>query len=234
MKKAAAAIVLAISLNLIWADCPPETTFAAVSSHPRIYLTSSKLTELTNKANANTSDYSRWKSLIDGGGGGVKDHALMYKITGNTSYRTSALAALSTAYASAPAADCTQASYNFIDNQDAYNGYISDVAIGYDWLYNDLTSTEQSNYRQFLVDRMTCIDGYLSASTDWTPYANYLLQAMRLLYMSGVAIHGDHASAQSYIDAADSIYTGKLYPTLSTNGAGTGWYGGGPPEGTGY
>lgn len=217
----------------IWIRPLVSNAVSTLNPHPRIFLTSAKLASLSSKASSVTSDYTRWKNWIDSGGGSVADLALIYKITGNTSYRTSALSAMDVIYNTAPAANCSQASYNFVDAQE---NYMISIAMGYDWLYSDLglSVTGAANFRQFLIDRMTCINNYTDTSADWTPYQNYLLRGMHLLYIGGVAIFGDDASAQTYIDKADSIYNTRLLPTFDSEGNGKGWFGGGPPEGTGY
>src|SRR3989344_2040319 len=237
---AAVTILIAVTMlfqpNLAHAYGAPD--YQPDRPHPRIYLTPEKLKELRVKTSEPA--YLRWKNWVDANPASatVMDLALKFQITGSTSDRQRAIAALIALVDDAPEPEAPQSSYSFMDTWEGYKPeYVRQVAMGYDWLYDHLSPNDRNKCRSLLTRIADRIVDFNNES-DWTPYANYLLRGMWAESLVGMAIYGDDPTttpkAEQYLKAALRIYSDKLLPTMQPHGPGNAWYGGGAPEGTGY
>ena len=89
-----------------------------------------------------------------------------------------------------------------MDNQVSYDpNFIQTVALAYDWLYNDLSASDKTAWKNFIIARADCVVNYYNAN-GFSPYANYFFQAIYALAQAGVSLSGDDAKADTYLDTA--------------------------------
>ncbi len=211
--------------TLVYAEIPVN--------HPRIFLTAERLSRLQQKAAANDSTYTRFKSWCDSHMTGSLDYgqsawhfALMYKITGTQSYASRAIA-LADATVAAGQAPVRADSHLYVSN------YVGDIARVYDWCYDSLTSTQRTNYIAFMNQAVHEIWNYTHADHSWSGWAindpgnNYYYSfLLATAYDAISAYYEDTTAADNYtllVSKIENTSTG-VYSWLNSYGIGGSWH----------
>ena len=244
-------------------------TFA--SSHPKVYLNQgATLACLRQLLSNQVASASRLKGIVDNEVAAQASHtwdsplnyafrywnaALMYRLTGTTTYSTFAVQRIDQMVASEeariaalvakPAANRTSADVPVVA-RDSYldvGGMVGDVALVYDWCYDLLTATQrtrwlnymnQSVYNVWNPSRASWGGADVSALTSgWAiddPYNNYYYSFLRATMLVGLASQGENSQAQGWIDQFRTVkFNNQLLPVFNRD-----LVGGGSQEGTSY
>jgi hypothetical protein len=230
----------------------------AQNPHPRIWLDSTTMARLTALKNANDATWVALKADADSyasatveawsasncashndicyvyRGSGWYDSvlplALAYQMTGSAIYSNQVKAVLN-AFVAAGTNPCSA-------SDQGYNARYAIVAlaIGYDWIYPTLSSTDKVNYTSTLDACWTIVQtgnyGY-----EWTnsPYANgygnFFGGILEGFGLAGIAVEGDDINSASIQAQVLSNFNTYLVPALS---AGGGFQGGFATQGYNY
>ncbi len=151
------------------------------AEHPRLYLTSEKLTSLRARA---TLTNTRWTQLLaeaNKSDGTMAAQALVYQITGQITYCTRAISAA----------------------QDEMNRYdyatkAGDLALIYDWCYAQLSASQKDSFITYFNDWG---DKHLADPGDDQPgWGNYWPRYGYSFALIGLATYGDNDRAQEWLD----------------------------------
>jgi hypothetical protein len=204
-------------------------------SHPRIWLDSATLkrlnalvvakdpTWLAVKADADT--YLRYSVApyrtcaakqicyeYEGFGwlGPVEELSLAYKLTGNTAYSNQVKAVLNV-FAAAGSAPCQ------VDSGYASRTAVLALALGYDWIYDQLSSTDKANYTGVLDSCWTWVqaNGYQWAAGG-QPYGNYFGGHMLGYGLAALAVEGDDSNSASMQTTILNNFNNYVVPAFST------------------
>lgn len=188
------------------------------TTHPRIYLTPERMATLTNLYNTSAPQWTRLREYLDGSSQYsastlIRAYAVAYLIEGKTSDRDKAISYLM--------GIVNDGEITNLDNMGAVEG----VAIGYDWLYHSLTSTQRTSIINWLNNQGDIFKGsYLNS------WHNYSAGAMVGIGLTGLATLGDNDRAREWMDHARwTRWEYLIKPGFEVSGAGGGW-----PEGTAY
>jgi hypothetical protein len=189
--------------------------FLPDGAHPRIFLTSAKLADLTAKVSSNDADWLELKaradayttktvqayptSYIDGTiyynyqGAGWLDAiftlSLAYKVTGNTAYAAKAKEVVDAMNTAGNAA-------LIVDSGYPTRNICFAMAIAYDWLYDYLDSSTKTS---MITTVNNWYDWYKISAymvNDSTGTSNYLTGHIKGVGLLGLATYGENARAQ--------------------------------------
>ena len=188
---------------------------AVKTEHPRIWLTTERKAALVSRLNANppsAQNLRNWcRDHIDEDLSGYTqsratptlnavNYALMYQLTGNTTYAARAVEIIEYIFAHP---------YNgyTIDTWIQFDNYYSDrylmppVAIVLDWCWDYMSSTQRQN---FIAQLDTwCADLMNGNAWAWDePSGNYFYGHLWALLTSAYAMYGHNSNAPDYLDRA--------------------------------
>jgi hypothetical protein len=230
---------LLISLLLLM----PGSVHAQVS-HPRIWLDSTTLTRLKALKNANDPTWTAMKADADsyasktveaysvsnckdgdicytyegfGWFSAIEPLALAYKITGNTTY-SNQVKAIMNAMAAAGSAPCS------VDSGYASRTAVVAFALGYDWIYDQLSSSDKTNFTAEVDACWTWVqaNGY-QWSSNQNPYGNYFGAHMLGYGLAALAVEGDDSNSASMQSAVLANFNSLVFPAF-TSGVFSGGY----------
>jgi len=189
-------MVLFFHSSLSNAYGPPN--YLPDGSHPRLLLSSSKLSELNDKYTNNTSQWADLKSYCDyyiGNWPGsvearwyglILGMALMYQVTGDTTYSNRAKQFLDDMVA-----NCD------LNNRNTFRGFGNIVAIAYDWLYPTLSSDQKTAVINKLNSACTSHQG--TWSSTFTDSDQVVGNAIAMIF-HGIATYGDNPEALTHLE----------------------------------
>ncbi len=185
------------------------------TEHPRIWLTAERKAVLTARLNNNTASAQNLRNWCD-------DHisedlsgytqsralpalnainyALMYQLTGNTSYGNRAIGIIEYLFAH------PYSSYT-IDSWISFDYYYTDrylvppVAIVLDWCWNIMSAAQRDNF----ISQLDTWGADLMTGAPWAweePSGNYYYGHCWAILTIAYAIHGHSGNAQDYLDRA--------------------------------
>jgi len=200
------------TLAFLWS--PPA--YAAVRpEHPRIWLTPEFKTTLIARLARNTTNARNLRSWCDSH---INDdlspyitnrateilkainYALMYQLTGTTSYANRAVAIVEYAFAN-PYNGYTINTWPEFDNFYTDRYLVPPVAIVLDWCYDAMTPTQRTTF----ANQLDWWANDIMTSQPWSwhdPSNNYYYGHMWAILSAGYAMYGLSANAQTYIDYA--------------------------------
>jgi hypothetical protein len=218
------------------------------TAHPRIYLTPSR-TRLSAALSTGTAAAKRFKSLVDQWVGGADiwgfsawNAALLGQLTGNTTYCTKAVTAIEAQVVAAEAQ--IAANHAPAVAGDSYlevGGMIGDLALVYDWCFNQTTSSQRTRWLKYADQAVWNVwhnttAKWGSATIPWSGWAtndpsdNYYYSFLRATMLLGLASKGEDAQADAWItEFHDTKIMNQLVPIFNAD-----LVGGGSREGTGY
>lgn len=217
-------------------------------AHPRIYLErnhSRLAAAVTNQTTAAT----RFKGMVDRwvGGDDIYDFqswwsALLWQLTGQTSYRSAAVSAVDAFVASEEAlvsgGDRPQVAF---DSYLEVGPIVGDVMLVYDWCFDALSASQRTRWLAYANQAIWNVwhpddavwGGNSFPWSGWSidnPSNNYYYSFLRATMLFGLAAHGEHAAAFDYLDFFRvTKIEDQLVPTFESD-----LVGGGSREGTGY
>jgi hypothetical protein len=244
------------------------TTPTVASSHPKIlFSNAATLTCLQQLLSNNVASATRFKSMVDNEISVQATHtwnnpmtygfrywnsAMMYRITGATTYSDFAIARVDAMVASEEARIAAISAQNVataafpIVASDSYLGVgdmIAEVALVYDWCYDRLTPTQRTRWINYM--NQTVFNVWNPSTAKWNnvdvafrtsgwaindPYNNYYYSFLQATMLTGLATFGENASAQGWITQFRTTkFQNQLLPVFNAN-----LVGGGSQEGTGY
>ncbi|HMG56489.1 MAG TPA: hypothetical protein VK601_23475 [Kofleriaceae bacterium] len=218
------------------------------TAHPRIYLTSNRA-RLSAALSANTAAASRFKATANLwlAGGDVYNFspwnaALLGQLTGNTAYCTKAVSTVEAQVVAAEAKiAANQAPLVAGDSYLEIGNMIGDVALVYDWCFNQTTSGQRTRWLKYANQAVWNVwhhdtAKWGSATIPWTgwsvndPSDNYYYSFLRATMLLGLASKGEDPQADAWITQFhDTKITQQLVPTFNAD-----LVGGGSREGSGY
>jgi hypothetical protein len=193
----------------------PAARAAVRPEHPRIWLTPEFKTTLVARYNRNTANAIALRTWCDDH---INDdlapyissrcvdllksvnYALMYQLTGNTSYSNRAIQIIEYAFAH-PYSGYTIDTWIEFDNFYTTRYLIPPTAIVLDWCYDAMTAAQRTTFTAQL-DRWA---SRLTAAEPWAwhdPSNNFYYGYMWVFFTVGYATYGANANAQQYIDYA--------------------------------
>ncbi|MFH0920671.1 MAG: FlgD immunoglobulin-like domain containing protein [Fibrobacterota bacterium] len=231
MCKAVPGILFAIFLFA--APLSAARTYTVLPGHPRIYLRSTPwsggLTVAEFKARNVDPRFTETVALLHASSpSGVKttdilDLCALYFLTDSARYRDSALA---------------QARILTLTGMDntSETEIMGDVAVLYDWLYNELSLSDKATLRTNLKNMANAITAYLATAHYNTAYgtrtASYHLYHSRTygclkgLTLTGLALKNDDSAADGYLTQALALWDSVVVPANAlSGGALTGGFG---------
>jgi hypothetical protein len=185
------------------------------SSHPRIWLTSELKATLVSRLNRSTTNASELRSWCDSH---ISDDlssyitnrateilkainfALMYQLTGTTSYADRAVQIVEYALAH-PYSGYTIDTWIEFDNFYTDRYLVPPVAIVLDWCYNAMTADQRAAF----ASQLDTWASDIITSEPWSyhdPSNNYYYGHMWAVLSAGYAMYGLNSNAQGYIDYA--------------------------------
>lgn len=188
---------------------------AVKTEHPRIWLTDQRKALLTDRLNNNTPAAQNLRSWCDGHineslSGYTQsravatlkaiNYALMYQLTGETSYGDRAVEIIEYIFAN-PYSSYTIDTWIRFDNYYTDRYLIPPVAIVLDWCWDNMTSTQRNTF----IDQLDTWAADLMTGAPWgweDPSVNYFYGHCWALLTTAYAIHGHNANAQDYLDHA--------------------------------
>jgi hypothetical protein len=217
--------------------------------HPRVYLTPDQLTRLKGLLTGSNPAAVRFKGMVDNqlGGGDVYNFqawfaALMYQLTGQTTYADWAIAQVDDWVTGEEAligagqkAEVAGDSYLYIGD------HVGDLALTYDWCFDRLTADQKSRWLAYADQAVWNVwhpndatwGGVSYPWSGWSidnPSNNYYYSFLRATVLLGLAAYGELASAAGWVDLFRTTKIGgQLVPTFDAD-----LVGGGSREGTGY
>ena len=181
----------------------PITRPVYPTAHPRIYLTSNRA-RLSAALYANTAAASRFKTIADRwlAGGDVYNFspwnaALLGQLTGNTAYCAKAVATVEAQVVAAEAnIAANQAPLVAGDSYLEIGNMIGDVALVYDWCFNQTTSAQRTRWLRYANQAVWNVwhhdtAKWGSATIPWTgwsvndPSDNYYYSFLRATMLLG-------------------------------------------------
>ncbi|MGM0484577.1 MAG: hypothetical protein ACQERI_08515 [Candidatus Krumholzibacteriota bacterium] len=216
MRKVRGITALAIFTITIFMVAVSLPLSAAVKTgHPRIWLTDQKKALLIDRLNANTAGARNLREWCDNHisedlSGYTQsravatlkavNYALMYQLTGNTSYADRAVEIIEYIFAH-PYSGYTIDTWIRFDNYYTDRYLVPPVAIVLDWCWDHMTTLQRDTFIAQLdtwaADLMT------GAPWGWEdPSVNYFYGHCWALLTTAYAIHGHNANAQAYLDHA--------------------------------
>ncbi|MBL8095820.1 MAG: hypothetical protein JNL73_16715 [Anaerolineales bacterium] len=220
------------------------------TTHPRVLLSHTPTKTCLQQLLTNgVASATRFKNYVDGQLAGGNYYAfeawhaaLMYQLTGNTTYATYAINWIDTFVAGEEAlinqgqrAEVAGDSYLYVGD------LVGDVMLVYDWTYERLTPTQRTRWVTYANQAVWNVwhpsqaqwGGVSYPWSGWSidnPANNYYYSFLRATMLTGLASRGENAQAQSWIDTfrTTKLET-QLFPTFNSD-----LTGGGSREGTGY
>lgn len=217
---------------------------SAQAAHPRIWLDSATMTRLTALKNANDPSWLALKADADAFASKTVDSysnvtcptthicypyegfgyftpiealALAYKMTGDTTY-SNQVKVIMNAMAAAGVAPCT------VDSGYPSRTFVLGLALGYDWIYDQLSPTDITNYT---AEADTCWNWVQASGYQWNAnanaYSNYFGAHMLGYGLLALAIEGDDANSSTMQSAILTKFNNYTVPAFTT-GAFTGGY----------
>jgi hypothetical protein len=201
------------------------SSLRAQVSHPRIWLDSATMTRLLALKNANDSTWVNLKADADayatykvaaysrnscpaneicydyeglGWMNAIEPLALAYRLTANTRYSDKVREILNV-FAAAGVTPCSAASGY------ASRSAVFGMALGYDWVYDQLSPTEKSN---LATELNSCWDWLQTSGFEWncssgcpTAYGNYYGGHILGYGLAAIAMEGDNTNAPTILSA---------------------------------
>lgn len=218
------------------------------TAHPRIYLTpnrarlSAALTSNTTTASRFRTTADRWVAGSDVYNFSAWNAALLGQLSGNTTYCTKAVAAVESQVVAAEAKiAANQAPVVAGDSYLAVGDMIGDLALVYDWCFNQTTSSQRARWLKYADQAVWNVwhpstARWGTATIPWTgwstndPSDNYYYSFLRATMLLGLASKGEDAQADGWLTQFhDTKIMNQLVPTFNAD-----LVGGGSREGTGY
>ena len=150
------------------------------AGHPRIYLTPSKLAALKSRAVPSNTRWTQLKDDADRSDGEMHARALVYQITGQTGYCTSAVG---------------QALAMIADPND-YSTKAGDIALVFDWCYDILSSGQRDTF----VNYFNAWGDDTPKSEDLPGWGNYWPRYSYSYALMGLATQGHNPRAGEWLD----------------------------------
>jgi hypothetical protein len=216
------------------------SALSAQVAHPRIWLDSTTMTRLTALKNANDATWVTLKAFADteksltveayaatgctgsdicyayeGGGWATAliPLALVYKMTGDTSY-SNQVKAIMNAMANASPLSGPQS----IDSGYPSRYSTTALAIGYDWIYDQLSSSDKTAYAATLDAWWTQLNsnGYQWVLPSFNDCGNYFAGHVRGFGLAAIAFEGDDSNTTTIMNAILSNVGGSGHGVLDT------------------
>ncbi len=183
------------------------------SGHPRLLITPELLAKLQARAVPGNSRWAQLKAEANEPDGYAHSQALVYAVTGQTSYAASAI---------------SWAESEIADGGD-YPTKAADLALIYDWCYDQLTDGQKQSFISYFI-QWAADSAAGEHSSDISGWGNYWPRYSWSMAAMGLATYGDAPDAAQWMD----IYRHDRFrdydlPLLDMIAAGGGW-----PEGTVY
>jgi hypothetical protein len=168
--------------------------------------------------------------------------ALMFRVTGSTTYADFAIKRIDAMVASEEALIAAGKAASV--SGDSYldvGPMVGDVALVYDWCYDRMTASQRTRWINYMNQAVYNVWNYNSASwggksfpwSGWAtsdPSDNYYYSFLRATMLTGLATLGENASASQWLTQFRTTKIGnELIPTFNSD-----LTGGGSREGTGY
>ncbi|HET7501021.1 MAG TPA: hypothetical protein VFK02_08465 [Kofleriaceae bacterium] len=218
------------------------------TAHPRIYLTPNRA-RLAAALSAGTPAATRFKANVDQWLGGADiwgfeawTAALVGQLTGNTAYCTKAVSTVEAQVVAAEAQIAVnQAPAVAGDSYLEIGGMIGDLALVYDWCFNQTTSAQRARWLKYADQAVSNVwhnttAKWGTATIPWSGWAtndpsdNYYYSFLRATMLLGLATKGEDPQADAWITQFhDTKLMGQLVPTFNAD-----LVGGASREGTGY
>ncbi len=205
-------LVILPAIAVAWS---PGARAAVRTERPRIWLTPEFKTTLTARLARNTTNARNLRSWCDAH---ISDdlspyitsrateilkainYALMYQLTGTTSYADRAIQIVEYALAH-PYTGYTINTWIEFDNFYSTRYLVPPVAIVLDWCYDAMTVTQRTTF----ANQLDWWANDIMTSQPWAwhdPSNNYYYGHLWAILSAGYAIYGLNANAQTYIDYA--------------------------------
>lgn len=224
---------------------------AFASGHPKVFVNhTATLSCLQQLLSTKAASATRFKSYVDSEVANPGSNwefqywwsALMYQVTGTTSYADFAIAKVDAFVASEEAKIAAgQAPEVAGDSYLEVGRLVGDVALVYDWCYSRLTAGQRTRWIAYMNKSVSNVwnpdtanwGGRTMAWSGWSvnnPSNNYYYSFLRATMLVGLATRGENSSAQGWIDQFRTAkIANELVPTFNRD-----LVGGGSREGTGY
>ncbi len=224
---------------------------AFASAHPKVFVNhTATLSCLQQLLSTKAASATRFKSYVDSEIASPGSNwefqywwsALMYQVTGTTSYADFAIAKVDAFVASEEAKIAAgQAPEVAGDSYLEVGRLVGDVALVYDWCYSRLTTTQRTRWIAYMNKAVSNVwnpdtanwGGRTMAWSGWSvnnPSNNYYYSFLRATMLVGLATRSENSSAQAWIDKFRTAkISNELVPTFNRD-----LVGGGSREGTGY
>jgi hypothetical protein len=251
MKSLLSLIVFLLLPSILWGQ----------NAHPRIWLDSTTMTRLTALKNANDATWVVLKAQADflktqrveayaatgctgndicyayeGGGwaSALIPLALAYKMTGDTSYSNQVKVILNAMYDASPLSGPQS-----IDSGYPSRYSTTALAIGYDWIYDQLSATDKTHFSSVLDAWWTQLNtnGYQWVLPSFNDCGNYFAGHIRGFGLAAIAFEGDDSNTTTIMNAILNNVGGSGHGVLDTliPDFKTGCFAGGTmPEGYSY
>lgn len=179
------------------------------ADHPRIYLTPSKLATLRSRAVSSNPRWMQLQAEANDPNGSMHAKALVYQVTGETSYCDQAIAA----------------AVALMADPGDYATKSGDLALVYDWCYSRLSAAQRTAFIAYFNAW-----GDAAHSEDSPGWGNFWPRWGYSYALVGLATYGDNPRAQEWLDEFRyDRYRDVDLPLLERIAAGGGW-----PEGMIY
>jgi hypothetical protein len=238
-------VFLLLFVPLAHADVAPLSAVA-----PRILLNDTEtLSRLQAALSSNAPAALRFKAMVDSERANPGTHyafqawyaALMYRLTGTTSYGTFAVDKIDDFVASEEAK--IAAGQRAVIAGDSYlevGDLLGDLALVYDWANDLVTPSQKTRWTNYMNTTLFNVwnpdlaswGGVAYPWSGWSvndPFNNYYYSFLEATLFAGLATYADNPQAPQWID---KFYTEKISNQLLP--AFNGLTGGGSREGTGY
>ncbi len=219
------------------------------ASHPRIFLSSTRLAELQSRYAGNGAAITRFKQVVDSAvnGGNVYgfeawNAALMSKVSGNTSYCSWAVQHVDTLVAAEETLiNANQRATVAGDSYLEVGDVIGDLAMVYDWCYAQTTTQQRQRWITYANQAVWNVWNYTQARwgntiypwSGWSidnPVNNYYYSFLKATMLLGLATTNENPQAADWIRMfRETKIRDQLVPVFQRDLAG-----GGSREGTGY
>ena len=227
-----------------------STTVSIASTHPRVLLSdASYRTCLQQMLAAPTASATRFKGLVDSQLAGGNAYAfepwfaaLMFQLTGSTTYADYAVSRTEAFVASEEALiAANQRATVAADSYLEVGPIIGNVMLVYDWCYDRLTPAQRSRWVAYANQAVWNVwhpdearwGNTVYAWSGWSidnPSNNYYYSFLQATMMVGLASFGENPQAPTWIDQFRTVkLENQLFPTFNRD-----LVGGGSREGTGY
>lgn len=228
-----------------------SSTPVFASAHPKVFVNhAATLSCLQQLLSTKAASATRFKSYVDSEIASPGSNwefqywwsALMYQVTGTTSYADFAIAKVDAFVASEEAKIAAgQAPEVAGDSYLEVGRLVGDVALVYDWCYSRLTAGQRTRWIAYMNKSVSNVwnpdtanwGGRTMAWSGWSvnnPSNNYYYSFLRATMLVGLATRGENSSAQGWIDQFRTAkIANELVPTFNRD-----LVGGGSREGTGY